>query len=63
MTSRATRSEISTALAKAIAYRDCGKPEQAAYWAARLVSMLEAQKILRSDILVSGDHILFTAAA
>jgi hypothetical protein len=50
MTSRATRSEISQALAKAIAYRDCGKPAMAADWAARLVRMLEAQDILRSDL-------------
>jgi hypothetical protein len=47
MTSRATRSEISQALAKAIAYRDCGKPETAAQWAAKLVQMLEAQQILQ----------------
>jgi hypothetical protein len=49
MTSRATRSEISQALAKAIAYRDCGKPEEAAIWAARLVRQLEAQNILRPE--------------
>lgn len=49
MTSKATRSEISQALAKAIAYRDCGKPEQAAQWAATLVRMLEAQKILKPE--------------
>jgi hypothetical protein len=49
MTSKATRSEISQALAKAIAYRDCGKPEQAAQWAATLVQMLEAQKILKAE--------------
>lgn len=47
MTDKATRSEISQALAKAIAYRDCGKPEEAAAWAARLVKMLEAQHILK----------------
>jgi hypothetical protein len=46
MTSKATRSEISQALAKAIAYRDCGKPAEAAAWAAKLVRMLEAQQIL-----------------
>ena len=57
-TTRATRSELSQALAKAIAYRDCGKPEQAAYWAARLVAMLEAQDILRDDIVVRGDHVI-----
>jgi len=50
MTSRATRSEISQALAKAIAYRDCGKPEQAEEWATHLVKMLEAQNILRTEL-------------
>jgi hypothetical protein len=51
MTDRATRSEISQALAKAIAYRDCGKPKDAAEWAARLVRMLEAQEILRPELV------------
>ena len=50
MTDKATRSEISQALAKAIAYRDCGKPAEAAQWAAKLVRMLEAQSILRPGI-------------
>jgi hypothetical protein len=50
MTSRATRSEISQALAKAIAYRDCNKPSEAEQWATKLVRMLEAQNILRSDL-------------
>ena len=45
---RATRSEITQALAKAIAYRDCNKAEQAAMWAAKLVRMLEAERILRA---------------
>jgi hypothetical protein len=49
MTSRATRSEISQALAKAIAYRDCGKVNEAEAWAARLVRMLETQNILRDE--------------
>ena len=49
MTSKATRSEVNRALAKAIAYRDCGKPEQAAAWAAELVRLLEAQQILRPE--------------
>jgi hypothetical protein len=30
------RSAISRAVAKAIAYHDCGKPEKAALWAAEL---------------------------
>jgi hypothetical protein len=46
MTTKATRSELAQALAKAVAYRDCGKPAQAAEWAAKLVGMLEAQQIL-----------------
>jgi len=50
MTTRADRSELSRALAKAIAYRDCGKPETAAKWAARLVDMLESQAILRPGV-------------
>ncbi len=49
MTDKATRSELAQALAKAVAYRDCGKPEDAAAWAARLVKMLEAQEILRPE--------------
>jgi len=49
-TSKATRSELSQALAKAIAYRDCGKRAEAEAWAVRLVQMLEAQNILRGDL-------------
>ena len=49
MTNRATRSELAQALAKAIAYRDCGKTEDAASWAAQLVKLLEAQAILRPE--------------
>jgi hypothetical protein len=40
------RIEINRALAKACAYQQCGKPRQAAAWAARLVEMLEAHDIL-----------------
>jgi len=50
MTDRATRSDLSQALAKAIAYRDCGKPADAEQWAAKLVRMLEAEAILRPDL-------------
>ena len=53
MTNRADRSELSRALAKAIAYRDCGKPEKAAAWAAELVRMLEAKSILTPTALAS----------
>lgn len=41
------RSEASRALAKAIAYADCGKPELAAQWAATLVVILGSAGILR----------------
>lgn len=46
MMSTADRSALSRALAKALAYRDCGKPEKAAAWAAELVRLLEARAIL-----------------
>ena len=49
MTTRADRSELARALAKAIAYRDCGKPKEAARWAADLVELLEAAEILRPE--------------
>lgn len=48
-TSRATRSELAQALAKAVAYRDCGKPDDAAQWAAKLVRMLESERILAPE--------------
>lgn len=40
------RSAVSRALAKAIAYKNCGKDKEAAAWAARLVVMLGAAEIL-----------------
>jgi transposase len=48
MTTRADRSAISRAVAKAIPYHACGKPETAAAWAAELVRLL-AQGILAAD--------------
>lgn len=41
------RSEISRALAKAIAYKQCGKQAEAEQWAAQLVKLLECAEILR----------------
>ena len=46
MTTKADRSELARAMAKAIAYHDCGKPEKAAAWAAALVHLLGAKQIL-----------------
>jgi hypothetical protein len=40
------RSEISRALAKAIAFKQCGKHRKAAAWAAELVRLLECSNIL-----------------
>jgi hypothetical protein len=40
------RSEINRALAKAIAYKNCGKDDQANQWARKLVELLECAEIL-----------------
>jgi hypothetical protein len=41
------RSKTSQALAKAIAYKQCGKDAEAAQWARQLVELLECAEILR----------------
>ena len=41
------RSEVSRALAKAIAYKQCGRDQEAEAWAIRLVRLLECGKILK----------------
>ena len=40
------RSEINQALAKAIAYKQCGKDLEATRWAIRLLQLLEMAEIL-----------------
>jgi hypothetical protein len=40
------RSEINRALAKAIAYKQCGKEQDAQAWARKLVELLECASIL-----------------
>ncbi len=42
------RSEVSRALAKAIAYKQCGKDADAEQWAIRLVRLLECANILKN---------------
>lgn len=42
------RKEINTALAKAIAYQNCGKPKDAEEWATKLVQILQCANILKS---------------
>jgi hypothetical protein len=41
------RSEVARALAKAIAYKNCGKDREAEAWARRLVELLECADILK----------------
>lgn len=41
------RSEISRALAKALAYKACGQQEKAEAWARTLVELLECADILK----------------
>ena len=53
MTSKADRSAISRAVAKAIAYHDCGQPEKAALWAAEVVRLLGAKGILTATAQAS----------
>lgn len=43
------RQEINRALAKAIAYKNCGKDEEAAASARKLVEMLECAEILATE--------------
>lgn len=51
---RETRSEINRALAKAIAYKDCGKHEEAEKHARELVRLLGCANILITADTVSG---------
>jgi hypothetical protein len=43
------RREINRALAKAIAYKNCGKDKEAAEWARQLVELLECAEILATE--------------
>lgn len=43
------RSEINRALAKAMAYKQCGKDREAAVWASILIEHLELTGILQID--------------
>ena len=41
------RSEVSRALAKAIAYKNCNKDREAEEWARKLIHLLEMANILK----------------
>jgi hypothetical protein len=43
------RSEVNRALAKAIAYKQCGRDREAAFWAEKLVRLLECAEILNDN--------------
>lgn len=47
------RSEVNRALAKAIAYKACGKDAEAALWAAELIHLLECASILREESVMT----------
>lgn len=49
MVSRLDRVNINRALAKAIAYHDCGKPDKARGWAVQLMRELQARDIIRPE--------------
>jgi hypothetical protein len=53
------RSEINRALAKAIAYKQCGKHADAADWAKKLVNLLECHEILNNGYLTTGERLQF----
>ncbi len=44
------RSEINRALAKAIAYKQCGKQRDAEQWARELVRLLECSNVLSHSL-------------
>jgi len=47
MVSTDKRKEINTALAKAIAYKNCGKEKEAEEWAIKLIEALQLSQILK----------------
>lgn len=52
------RSEVSRALAKAIAYKQCGKDSAAQAWAVKLVELLECENILPANVRRWADDMI-----
>jgi hypothetical protein len=50
------RSAVARALAKAIAYKQCGKQDDAEAWAAELVRLLECADILSGSSINATRH-------
>ncbi len=57
------RSEVSQALAKAIAYKNCGKDKEATAWAVRLLALLECSDILQPRFLTCENQLTSKLAA
>ncbi len=55
MSNSIDRAEVSRSLAKAIAYKNCGKDAEAEQWAWKLVEQLGCAGILRQDIVRRGN--------
>lgn len=51
------RSEINRALAKAIAYKQCGKDAEAEEWGRELVRLLELEDILMPQSVSTGHRL------
>lgn len=49
------RIEVSVALAKALAFKQCGKHEEASKWARKLVTALQCMDILREESVTIED--------
>jgi hypothetical protein len=50
------RAEINRALAKAIAYKQCGQERKAEAWAVRLVQLLHVNAILNPEAIAHLEH-------
>jgi len=59
MIDNATRSEISRAIAKCIAYKNCGNQDMVDLWAMRLLELLECNDII--DNMIEGKAYLASA--
>lgn len=52
------RSEVNRALAKAIAYKHCGKDQMAHAWAVELIRILECSQVLSNGAIVDAAKVL-----
>jgi hypothetical protein len=57
------RKAVNTALAKAIAFKQCGKDKEAEAWARQLIELLQCANILKLFTIFFGIAMLFTACS